>query len=144
MNNTETTPLLEYAKNYIIDNIERVNPKTVIACPAELVDHIVEFDRENGTILNDEDKSFDTICAWRYEAGEYFDRFKNYPYINKENPFWNPGKFMVKLVAFAINDILYQIDFLNPMYDFRLTAKLRKNILRALDGVKDFSFNHKQ
>ena len=144
MNSTETTPLLEYAKDYIIDNIERVNPKTVIACPAELADHIVEFDRENGTILNDEDKSFDTICAWRNEAGEYFDRFKNYAYMNKENPFWNPGKFMVKLVAFAINDILYQIDFLNPMYDFRLTAKLRKNILRALDGVKDFSFNHKQ
>lgn len=140
MKENKNQPLIEYAKDYIIDHIDNIDRKQIHGCPADLAVAITEMDTNNGTILNNEEESFKTICTWKYEAGAYIDRYKNLNYVERDNPFWHPGKFMVKLVTFSIVDILYQMDFLCPMYDFKLTKKLQKEILTALKGVKKFSF----
>ncbi len=130
-------PMIDYVKDYIADHIESVIG-AFSGTPGDLACNICSYDIDNGTILMDENLSFETLCDWKYESGAFIYRSERTP-----NPFWRPGLFMAHLVRFGVEDILGQLadEGVVPKDSFRLDRKLAQKILDALDGVEDFTFN---
>ncbi len=132
--------MLEYVKDYIQDKLEETDAfKALYANPAELAIDICSYDLDNGTILMDEDESYKTITEWREESGQYLEVFTKNGILPITNPFFNPGCFMVILVSYGVADLLSQMECI-PKKSFKVTKKLRKEILKELDTIERFNF----
>lgn len=144
MEQKEQTPqkMIDYVKEYILERLPEIEDntsrRTYYSDVSQLVSDLCSYDLDNGTILMDEAKSLETICSWKYEAGQFLDMSLR-ARITSHNPFHRPGLFMVRLVSYGVNDLLTQAEL--PKMPFSLTRDYVKRISEAVNNVRDFTFN---
>ena len=136
--------MIEYVKNYITDKLDEytIEPSGTIFSGADaLAEEICSYDKANGSILFDEEKSLEQICDWHFEAGTFFNNFIDEHIAIPENPFLRPGLYMVLLVEYGVRDVLRQLPSLKDRQDFKLDEALIQDIVRELEDVDEFTFN---
>lgn len=130
--------LLEYTKNYLIEQLDAYEDTTQYAC--ELATTLTEGANADGTLVYSRGEARDYLNEWFEECGEYWEYEKRNFGENYHNPFDNPEAYMVCMVIAACETILSKCPIIDEHWNEQI--ELTEDIVNDIkEYVKEYNDN---